>query len=346
MTPIRSLKTILILTVFFALTSCNFGNKKSEPVWSDLPNVTSLDNLKQTDFVITLENPISENKNIIYAPAFLYAWDKIKEELKSQILSDSTNSIDFNLLNKSISHQRSLTDNAYSATAAIIDGAIIAKASFNKTLPFETKLQALDEPINFGTSKVAAFGMYYYDEATIKFTQILYYNNDNNFILRLVPKDNQQEIILVKGLDKYQTLKDAIKLTDELVAQGIKEQTDSKLLWKYQIVHEDIFAIPAIKFNIATNYKNIEGQEFSTGDSKKHTVEVAYQRTGFIFNENGAVVESEAVIVTDSASAVPIITHPKKMIFDRPFLIILKRADKANPYFVMKVANTELLTKK
>ncbi|MBK9329750.1 MAG: hypothetical protein IPM95_10660 [Sphingobacteriales bacterium] len=47
-------------------------------------NVTSLDNLKQTDFVITLENPISENKNIIYAPAFLYAWDKIKEELKSQ----------------------------------------------------------------------------------------------------------------------------------------------------------------------------------------------------------------------------------------------------------------------
>ncbi|MBK9329749.1 MAG: hypothetical protein IPM95_10655 [Sphingobacteriales bacterium] len=52
---------------------------------------------------------------------------------------------------------------------------------------------------------------------------------------------------------------------------------------------------------------------------KKHTVEVAYQRTGFIFNENGAVVESEAVIVTDSASAVPIITHPKKMILTGHF---------------------------
>ncbi len=346
MKTIRNIETILILTVFIALTSCNFSNKKSEPVWSDLPEVTSLDNLKQTDFVITLENPISENKNIIYAPAFLFAWDKIKEELKFPIIVGKANTIDFNLLNKSISHQSSLTDNEYSATAEIVDGAIIAKAFFNKTLPFETKLQVLDEPINFDTTKVSAFGMYYYNEDAIKFTQILYYKDDDNFILKLVPKDKRHEIILVKGLDKYQTLKDAIKLTNELVSKGKQEQTDNKLLWKYQIVHEDIFAIPAIKFNIATNYKNIEGQGFSTSDTKKHSVQVAYQRTGFIFNENGAVVESEAVAVTDSASAEPIITHPKKMIFDRPFLIIIKRADKSNPYFVMKVANAELLTRK
>ena len=346
MTTIRNIQTILFWTVFLALTSCNFSNNKSEPVWSDLPEVTNLDNLKQTDFVATLENPISENKNIIYAPAFLYAWDKIKEQLKSPIIVGSTNSIDFNLLNKSISHQSSLTDNEYSATAEIVEGVIIAKAFFNKTLPFETKLQVLDEPINFDTTKVSAFGMYYYNEDAIKFTRILYYKDDNNFILKLIPKDKQHEIILVKGLDKYQTLRDAIKLANNLVAQGKKEQIDNKLLWKYQIVHEDIFAIPAIKFNIATNYKNIEGQGFSTGDNKKHSVEVAYQRTGFIFNENGAVVESEAVAVTDTASAEPIITHPKKMIFDKPFLIIIKRADKTNPYFVMKVANAELLTRK
>jgi hypothetical protein len=346
MTTIRNIQTIIFWTVFLALTSCNLGNKKSETVWSDLPEVTSLDNLKQTDFVATLENPVSESKNIIYAPAFLFAWDKIKEELKSPIIVGSTNSLDFNLLNKSISHQSSLTDNEYSATAEIIDGAIIAKAFFNKTLPFETNLQVLDDPINFDTTKVSAFGMYSYNEDAIKFTQILYYKDDNNFILKLIPKDKQHEIILVKGLEKYQTLKDAIKLTNDLVAQGKQEQTDNKLLWKYQIVHEDEFAIPVIKFNIATNYKNIEGQGFSTADNKKHSVEVAYQRTGFIFNENGAVVESEAVAAVDSASAEPIITHPKKMIFDRPFLIIIKRADKTNPYFVMKVANAELLTRK
>jgi hypothetical protein len=308
--------------------------------------VTSLDSLKQTDFVSTLENPISENKNVIYAPAFLFAWDKIKEELKSPIIVGSTNSLDFNLLNKSISHQSSLENNEYTATAEIVDGAIIAKAFFNKTNPFETKLQVLDDPINFDKTKVSAFGMYYYNENVIKFTQVLYYKDDNNFILKLEPKDKQHEIILVKGLDKYQTLKDAINLTNGLLVQGKKEQTDNKLIWKYQIAPEDIFAIPAIKFNIATNYKNVEGQNFLTSDRKKHTVEIAYQRTGFILNENGAVVESEAMVAVDSVGVEPIITHPKKMIFDKPFLIIIKRVDKKNPYFVMKVANTELLTRK
>ena len=346
MTTRRNIQTILLGTVFLALTSCEFGNKKSEPVWSDLPDLTSLDSLKQTDFVSTLENPISENKNVIYAPAFLFAWDKIKEELKSPIIVGSINSLDFNLLNKSISHQSSLENNEYTATAEIVDGAIIAKAFFNKTNPFETKLQVLDDPINFDKTKVSAFGMYYYNENVIKFTQVLYYKDDNNFILKLEPKDKQHEIILVKGLDKYQTLKDAINLTNGLLVQGKKEQTDDKLIWKYQIAPEDIFAIPAIKFNIATNYKNVEGQTFLTCDRKKHTVVIAYQRTGFILNENGAVVESEAMVALDSVGVEPIITHPKKMIFDKPFLIIIKRVDKKNPYFVIKVANTELLTRK
>ncbi len=346
MTTIRKIETILFLTGFIVLTSCNFNRRKNEPVWSDLPEVTPLGDLKQTDFVITLENPISENKNVIYAPAFLYAWDKVKEELKSPIIADTSNSLDFTFLNKSSLHENSLTDTEYSATADIIDGAIFAKAFFNKTLPFETKLQVLDEPIHFDTTYVSAFGMYYYDEEAIKFSQILYYKDDEHFVLRLIPKDKQHEIILAKGLDRFHNLSDAIKLTNDLIAEGKKEQTNNKLLWKYQIVSEDIFAVPAIKFNIETQYKNLVGQKFFTKDNKPHSVEEAYQRTGFILNENGAVVESEAVAAVDSASAEPIITHPKKMFFDKPFLIIIKRVDKPNPYFVMKVVNAELLTRK
>jgi hypothetical protein len=345
MTTPRNIQTILILTVSITLASCKFSNRKSEPVWSDLPEVTSLDNLKQTDFVTTLENPISVNKNIIYAPAFLYAWNKIKEELKFPIIADNTNSPDFKLLNQSISYQKSLTETEYSATAEVFDRAIIARAFFNKTLPFETHLQISDDPILFNKTKVSAFGMYYYNEDAIKFTKILYYKDDNNFILKLSPKDKQHEIILVKGVENYQTLKDAIKLTNDLIDEGKQEQINTKLSWKYEIVDEDIFSIPAIQFNIATHYKNLEGQSFSTKDNKKYSFNEAYQRTGFILNENGAIVESVGVAALDTVS-VPLKTHPKKMIFDKQFLIIIKRTGKTNPYFVMKVANTELLTKK
>lgn len=345
MPSIRNIPAILI--IFIALSSCNTGNKKSEGVWSDLPEVTSLNDLQQTDFVVTLENPISENKNIIYAPAFLYAWDKIKEYLKSPIIANDANSLDFKLLNNSISHQNSLTATEYSATAEIIDGAIIARAFFNKTLPFETKLQVLNQPIQFDTTKVSAFGMDYFDEKVLNSAQILYYKDDDNFVLRLTPKDRQHEIILAKGLAKYETLKDAIKLTNNLIAEGEQERLNTNFRsWKYYITPDDIFAIPVIKFNIATNYKNLEGQSFFTKDSNMHSFDIAYQRTGFILNENGAVVESEAIAATDSASASPTLPHPKKMVFDKPFLIVIKRVDKTNPYFVMKVSNGELLMRK
>jgi hypothetical protein len=346
MRTLQNIQTLIFLTLLVSLTSCNLSIKKEEKVWSELPKVTILGNLKHTDFVPTLENSISENKNIIYAPAFLYAWDKVEQELNSPIKIRNSNTIDFKLLTESNSFQSTLNDSEYEITTEIVGEMIIAKAFFNKTLPFETKLQKLDEPILFDKTKVSAFGMNYYDEETVRFTQILYYSDDNNFILKLTPKDTTQEIILVKGLDKITNLAQAFNQTNILIEKGKTNKLNPKLSWKYEILVDDRFAIPIIKFNLATNYRQFEGQTFSTADNKKHQIQIAYQRTGFIFDENGAVVESEGGVAVDSASAEPIITYPKKMILDKPFYIFIKRTDKKNPYFVMKVENSELLTKK
>ncbi|HEX6181639.1 MAG TPA: hypothetical protein VFZ47_10365, partial [Chitinophagaceae bacterium] len=76
-----------------------------------------------------------------------------------------------------------------------------------------------------------------------------------------------------------------------------------------------------------------------------HLLELAYQRTGLILDEYGAVVESEVTYAVDSAGAVPQPEYPKNMLFNKIFYVIVKRVDKANPYFVMKVENSELLTK-
>jgi hypothetical protein len=311
-----------------------------------LPTITRLEQLSKTEFVATIENPISETKNTIYAPAFLFAWEKIKEELKSPVVITEKNTLDFRLLNESKSHKGSLTEDEYSAEAEIIGDGIIAKAFFNKTLPFEKKLQILDEPIELDSTKVSAFGMYYYDEEIVQFTDILYYKDDDHYILKLKPKDGQHEIILIKGLEKYQTLKEAIEFTDDWIAQGKKEQAVQKNEWKYRLNPEDVFSIPIIQFNIETNYKKIEGQTFKTSNNKDHFIAEAYQRTGFIFNENGAVVESEAVIIVDSVGTETIIQAPKKMVFNQPFLVLIKRTNQKNPYFILKVMNSELLKRK
>jgi serine protease inhibitor len=164
----------------------------------------------------------------------------------------------------------------------------------------------------------------------------------------LIPKDHEHEIILIKGLKNYNTLKTAIAESKTLIDKGITEVKQKKLVWKYEIKEADIFEIPCLKFNIETNYKTIEGQYFTTKNGKALKIETAYQRIGFILNEKGAVVESEAKIGVTEAEidAEPSREHPKKMVFDRPFLILIKRIQQENPYFAMRVENAEVLCRK
>jgi hypothetical protein len=331
----------VILAIFVCLASCKSGDKL--PL-SERSQVKNLDDLKQTDFVSTLESPVMDRKNVIYTPAFLFAWDEVKQELKSDIFADDTSSIEFKLLNQSTSYQNSLTDNEYSTEVEIVDGAVIAKAFFNKSLPFKTPLEKIEQPIIFAETEVESFGMFYFDEELVKFCQILYYHDDNNFILKLLPEDKLHEIILVKGLTNVSTLAEALKKTNEFIEQGKGEKLNSEHSWKYELSFLDKFAIPKISFNIETNYQQLQGQKFLTSDNKRHHVDVAYQRTGFVLNENGATVEGEVSVVVDSVGAMP--KYPKNMLFDKQFYILIKRVDKQNPYFVMRVENAELLTKR
>ena len=337
--------TIIIIMIVVTLISCKTNRKKAESKWSELPEITALENLKQTGFVPTLENLIPEKKNIIYAPSFLFAWNKMEEELKSKVVVSDNNSHDFKLLTNSKSYINSLKDNEYSIDVNIEGSEIRVEAFFNKSLPFENKFQKLKNPITFGNKKVSAFGMYYFDMEIIKYCKLLFYDNDNKFILKLTPKDIQQEIILVKGLSNVNSLSDVVNKTNELIKKGSIERLNSKQSWKYEISLIDNFAIPIIKFNIGTNYTQLTGQTFKTADNKNHKLYEVYQRTGFILNENGAVVESQAIAIADSVEAVAEKRQPKNMVFDKRFYIIIKRIDKINPYFVMQVDNDELMIK-
>ena len=336
---------VLALIILFVLNSCQTTEKEKEKEWSDLPGIIRLDSLTQTDFAATLENPVDETKNIIYAPTLLYAWDTIQTILNGVISISDSNSAELKLLTQSSSYKNALTHDEYNVEALVSGNEIIAKAFFNKTLPFTTALHKADTMMVFDKAKVKAFGMYYFDEDAVTISDILYYANDDNFILKLKPKDSLQEILLVKGLDKMTSLAEAVNKTNELVKVGITEKASSVSAGNYIFQKEDIFSIPEIRFNIETNYKKLEGQVFYVGNDDK-IIKTAYQRTGFLLNETGAVVESEAVMaVIDSATSIAPVAKPKRMIFDKPFYIIIKRVNAQNPYFVMRVANAELLRK-
>lgn len=348
----RSIYLTVLAGCLFLLASCNNNVKeksssasKADPDWSHLPDAVNLNQLKATEFLPTLENPLDENKNSIYAAAFLYAWDSLKAIYKSPIQLSDTNSTDLKLINQSASYLNTLKRGEYSVNAYGEDNLFFVEAFFNKTLPFPKQLDKSANPIMFEKEKVLAFGMDHYDYDMTKFCSIPFYADDNKFILKLVPKDEEHEIILIKGLENIKSFAGAVTQIQQMTAQGEKEKMNENKSWRYKFEEEDIFSIPLIKYNIETRYKTLEGQLFATG-SRKPVIQLAYQRTGFILDENGAVVESHAAASAADSS----MTHiekpkPKKMIFDKPFFIMVKRKEQRYPYFMMRVANAELLTK-
>ncbi len=347
-------KKIIIpfLLLFIIIVACKDKTKnpaapKAKEAWSELPKVISLDSLKQTDFVATLENPIDLKRNTVYAAALLYAWDTVQKLLGGEIANDSSYSNDFNLLRQSTSFLNSLSKGEYEIKAAVDGKAIFAEAFFNKTLAFPSKMEKATAPMLFEGQKVNAFGMYGINQDIAAYSQVLFYQDDDRFLLKLLPKEVNHEIWLMKAQDTDSTLAEVVKRAKAWKAAGESEATNEKLAWKYNLTGDDVFSIPEIKYNIETHYKTLEGQVFfMKGEDRR--IRTAYQRTGFILNETGAVAESHAVVATDTAALAPDmeeIPKPKKMIFDKAFYIILKRTDSENPYFVMRVANAELLVK-
>ncbi len=238
-----------------------------------------------------------------------------------------------------------MTDDEYTATTQVADGKINVHAFFRKELPFETKLDVADSPIIFSGVKVAAFCLKGSSQGVCRKARILYYKDDDNFILKFTPHDTSQEIILAKCPEHYTTLGDGVERVNRYIKKGFQEEKEPKLNWKYYIGEDDYLSVPMISFDLETNYNNLEGQTLFTKENDSLLLITVYQRIGFKLNEHGAIIETEAEVTT-AAAADEGKTRPQYMLFDKPFLVILRHTGAKLPYFVMLVNNSELLIKK
>lgn len=311
---------------------------------STFPKVEDITTYKETTVIPTLEHALLSNKNAIYSASFLYAWEAFMGEIKKEKMS-SLSSIsasapyDLVLVNKSKSYLKTLENKEYTTEIINNEGKIFVKASFEKSLPFEIKLKRMDNVLIFKGIKVAAFGLLGEDLEMHKIVKILYYKDDNNFIISLLPKDEKHQIILYKSSAVYPTMMAATQDLNQKIALGEKERLVQNTAWRYYIEEKDEIIIPRMKFNIKNIYTTIS--DFTPEDDSY------YQRTAFILDENGAKIESEAVIqyAKDEDAVAVEKPKPKKMIFDKPFLLLLKRVDNVNPYFGLWTTNTELMQK-
>jgi hypothetical protein len=303
------------------------------------PPKVKLDTLSKTTFTPTLESPLQPNKNAIYAATLAMAWQEIKEELPHIKHIDNPT---LENLHTTKRHQNILESYEYEATAQVDDFAVTARAFFSKSLPFpENVFERHDNPILFADQqKVTAFGFYDYNASA----KILFYNSDEDFAIKLLPKDTSHEIYLLHtSLESIQNLQQAIEILNKQT-QLFQINKNEQNLWRYSFREGDHVSIPCISYHIEHNYPDLQGATFNSQETI-YTIAEAYQRTAFSLDEDGAEIESEATLKVSTTELIEEKIEPKHLIFNRSYLILLKRTDKKDPYFAMLVNNSELLQK-
>ncbi len=214
----------------------------------------------------------------------------------------------------------------------------LAYAYLYKNLAFADPF-ADNDPIVFGTTKVASFGftkeLYRIPDAVFDQVSIYDYKSENDFIIKLKTKSPDDELILAK-IAPGPTLQETISRTLQRISQSkaafVNRETDQ-------------LAVPKLNFDLRGDFPELEGLLLEPSPSAHvknlMTTEVK-QLIRFQLNEKGAVLKSEAAIAV-CAAAIELPPKRHLMIFDRPFLILMKQAKSDRPYFALWIGNASLL---
>ncbi|HBG48773.1 MAG TPA: hypothetical protein DDW90_04590, partial [Cyanobacteria bacterium UBA9971] len=154
------------------------------------------------------------------------------------------------------------------------------------------------------------------------------------FIVKLTPKGSNDEIFLAKIPPKT-TLADTLKYA----------QSKINIFSNDYLEDGDTLQIPKFDFKIDHSYDELVGKRFLNRNFKNYVIAKAIQNTSFKLNEKGAILKSEAKIII-MKDCIAVQKAPRKLIFNKPFLIYLKEKRAINPYLVIWVDNTDLLVKK
>ena len=225
------------------------------------------------------------------------------------------------------------------------DRSIIAYAFLYKNLEFPTEFEKLTGPLLFHandrSTPVKAFGIDLFShtkplhEKLADQVAIFDYRDDNDFILSLISKSKDDEIILAK-VKPGKTLLDTYQAVAKRIARGKRTG-----IWEKESIK-----IPKIDFDLSHNFPELEGKQLLNRGWEEWHIAAAVQDIRFKLDEKGAVLKSRAFMMAKKAEApAPGNAKPRMFIFDKPFLICLKQKTGTYPYFAIWLNNPELMRK-
>lgn len=290
------------------------------------------------------QSTIDENTiNNLWVGTLDIAW----KELESQLEMDKIDLQDGNLpvvddLNSSTFTKDMLDSNDYSILVERTETqGYKIDTSLNKELNFAIPFDNFSDMYEwkFGDSEeiIKYFGINNASsEEMNKNVEILFFNRENensarsdNFAIKLKTKEGD-EIILYrtnenKNFDEY--YKD--------IQNKASSYTGSK-----EFLEGDELRVPFVRVNGMIAHNELYGKFIK--DTNMFFTDVI-QNVNFNLNDKGCNLSSEVTLVTEVSG---IGMEPRFCYFDDQFVIFMKEANSEQPYFALKVDNTDVLEKK
>ena len=329
--------------------------------------------LKDTQLVAHADVPLDPTKNVLWCGTMQLAWNKAID-LVGEKLHFTSPSPTADLLNRQDFTDADLDSASYVALADFeknnvedkIRAALqktfqgvastelipekptnprpsdfVAYSYLYKNLSFRYRL-SIANPVVFAGKKVEAFGIDSLADPRVgesgKFLEqiaIYDYKSPDDFIVELRTTSPDDELLLAKV-----TPGPTLAATIASVLQRAKNNKPADAMGG------DALAIPKLNFDLRQNFTELEGLvlEPEKGahipSNSSLIITRASQVVRLQLNENGAVIKSEAALVTEDTGEGP---RPHIMLFDKPFLIVMKRKDSRQPYLAIWIANPSLL---
>jgi hypothetical protein len=152
-----------------------------------------------------------------------------------------------------------------------------------------------------------------------------------SFAVDLCKTSQPDQLILVSIPPRASLSETLADLERKLQASKLSKARD-------ELARVDVLLIPNLRFDLTHHFLELEGKSLGNAAFPDWMIRTACQALRFKLDRCGAGMQAEAKIEVRPAV-------PRRFVFDRPFLIVMRKRGAQHPFFVMWVDNAELLCK-
>lgn len=367
-----------LLTPRYAQYVVADGWPREEGATSKLPETIDASHYPQTHILAVADSPVILHETSVSCATVQLAWDLLRPGADQPVVVTNANSV-VDALNANPFPKDALSKEDYFAGASGLDAGKSAKlfeefrerfpnapvemlgnpgdltgirilTYLQKSLPFFDVLERFSEPFQFKhgeqSTDVKSFGWpAVHGEAgekpVLKETvEIRDYTGREDFILLLKSDSAKQDEIILARIAPAATL----RATWEAVADRMSKPKAKQVIREMRGI--DRLQVPIISFGVTSPVSELIGLAIPTATNSGRFIADARQTMRFRLDECGAeLIADTQMIVGDFGDDEPVVdlSQPRMLVFDGPFLLVLKEKSATVPYFLAWIGNTDLM---